>query len=428
MITRILSIALLLVAVPTGPAQAQILKRAQQKVKAKVEQAADKAVDKGIQASENAIKCVVTDQVCIDKAKEEGKEVVLTDQQGAVLDTPAEAEQPAGVRPGEGAWANYDFVPGERVLFFEDFSGDRIGNFPRRLEFINGDMEIVEWEGLRWLRMNSGGAFGVPLPETLPDRFTVEFDLTLPWSMLAVYTGESVGTTVPGYLNDRAMFTVSQFYQAGVVGAGGKARSSLYPNKVLPAEMFTRSRAVSAPVRVRFHVDGSYVKVYLEEHRVANVPTADLLRANKLVFHLGMGPSDGPPLFTNISVNAGGRPMYDALMADGRFVTQGILFDTGSDRLRPESTPTLEEIAAMLQEHPDLRLRIEGHTDSAGDDAANQALSERRAASMKAFLVTERQIDPSRLEVQGLGETTPVGSNETPEGRQQNRRVELVRL
>jgi outer membrane protein OmpA-like peptidoglycan-associated protein len=161
------------------------------------------------------------------------------------------------------------------------------------------------------------------------------------------------------------------------------------------------------------------------------MPRADLLRADKLVFHFTVGGAGGggdPPLITNLSVNAGGQPMYDALMADGRFVTQGIFFDTGSDRLRPESTPTLEEIAAMLEAHADLRLRVEGHTDSVGDDAANQELSERRAASMKAYLVTEKHIDADRLEAHGLGETTPAAPNDTPEGRQQNRRVELVKL
>jgi outer membrane protein OmpA-like peptidoglycan-associated protein len=292
-------------------------------------------------------------------------------------------------------------------------------------------MEVVAWEGRRWLRINSSGAFAIPLPEVLPERFTAEFDVTIPWPMFVVYTGALARGQAPGYLQDRALVMVSQFYQAGVVAAGGQTRSTLYPEKVLPATTFTSGHHLTAPVRVRVHADGAYVKVYLEEHRVANMPRADLLRADKLVFHFTVGGAGGggdPPLITNLSVNAGGQPMYDALMADGRFVTQGIFFDTGSDRLRPESTPTLEEIAAMLEAHADLRLRVEGHTDSVGDDAANQELSERRAASMKAYLVTEKHIDADRLEAHGLGETTPAAPNDTPEGRQQNRRVELVKL
>ena len=82
----------------------------------------------------------------------------------------------------------------------------------------------------------------------------------------------------------------------------------------------------------------------------------------------------------------------------------------------------------MLTTHAGLRLSIEGHTDSEGDDTYNQTLSERRAAAVKAFLVTSYRIDAARLQTQGLGENKPVADNATPEGRQQNRRVELVRL
>lgn len=82
----------------------------------------------------------------------------------------------------------------------------------------------------------------------------------------------------------------------------------------------------------------------------------------------------------------------------------------------------------MLQEHPKLRIRIEGHTDSTGDDASNLDLSERRANAVRDFLVESYDLDPSRLEVRGLGETEPIDDNSTPEGRQNNRRVELVKL
>ncbi len=142
---------------------------------------------------------------------------------------------------------------------------------------------------------------------------------------------------------------------------------------------------------------------------------------------MGWG-ADDPRMIANLRINAGGTPMYDALTAEGRFSTQGILFDTGSDVIRPESTPTLAEIGDMLKKYTDLRIRIEGHTDSQGDDASNQQLSERRAAAVRAFLVSTYGIEEARLESQGLGESTPVASNDSPEGRQQNRRVELVKL
>ncbi len=114
-------------------------------------------------------------------------------------------------------------------------------------------------------------------------------------------------------------------------------------------------------------------------------------------------------------------------MEKGRVATQGILFATGQDRIRPESTPTLTEIAEVLRANPQLRLLIEGHTDNVGADAVNLTLSERRAAAVKTYLVTEAGIAPERLETKGYGEDRPVAPNDTPEGRQQNRRVELVR-
>jgi OmpA-OmpF porin, OOP family len=138
--------------------------------------------------------------------------------------------------------------------------------------------------------------------------------------------------------------------------------------------------------------------------------------------------TNNPVMLGNFRIAAGGRTLYDALSADGRVATQGILFDTGSDRIRPESTPTLQEIGRMLQQHGDLRLRIEGHTDSVGGAEINQALSERRATSVRRHLVERFSVDERRLEAAGLGQAQPVDSNDTPEGRQNNRRVELVRL
>ena len=108
--------------------------------------------------------------------------------------------------------------------------------------------------------------------------------------------------------------------------------------------------------------------------------------------------------------------------------TQGIYFDTGSDRIRPESSPTLKEMGTMLKDHPELKLVIEGHTDNVGKPDANQTLSEKRANAVRQFLVNSYQIEGGRLQAKGLGETKPVASNDSPEGRQSNRRVELAKM
>lgn len=105
----------------------------------------------------------------------------------------------------------------------------------------------------------------------------------------------------------------------------------------------------------------------------------------------------------------------------------GIYFDFASDRLKPESTPVLQEIVAVLKDNPDWKLTVSGHTDNVGGDAYNLDLSKRRAAAVKQTLVTQYHIDPERLATDGFGASRPVDTNDTLAGRARNRRVELTR-
>lgn len=106
---------------------------------------------------------------------------------------------------------------------------------------------------------------------------------------------------------------------------------------------------------------------------------------------------------------------------------EDVLFEFGRAELRPEARSHLTRIAALLREYPERDLLIEGHTDDVGSDAFNVALSERRAASVLGFLAGAG-ISPRRMASRGLGESQPLASNATDEGRSQNRRVELVVL
>jgi outer membrane protein OmpA-like peptidoglycan-associated protein len=109
-----------------------------------------------------------------------------------------------------------------------------------------------------------------------------------------------------------------------------------------------------------------------------------------------------------------------------------ILFDFDKDTLRPDAFPTLEKIAEVLAQYPDAPVLIEGHTDSKGKEKYNQNLSERRAASVKNWLVENAGADGGRIEINGWGEAKPAVPNEKPDGsddpdgRQQNRRVEIT--
>jgi len=112
----------------------------------------------------------------------------------------------------------------------------------------------------------------------------------------------------------------------------------------------------------------------------------------------------------------------------GMVLTLGdVLFATGKAKLNPRANSSLDKLVTFLQANPDRSISIEGHTDSTGADQYNQVLSERRAIAVKNALV-EKGIDLNRVSARGFGETVPVASNDTPLGKQQNRRVEIVIL
>jgi outer membrane protein OmpA-like peptidoglycan-associated protein len=122
----------------------------------------------------------------------------------------------------------------------------------------------------------------------------------------------------------------------------------------------------------------------------------------------------------------GGNGVVDQLKSEGRARLYGILFDTDSDHLKDESKPTLDSLIAAAKTQPTWSFGIEGYTDNVGGDAHNQTLSEKRAASVKAYLVAAG-VDAKRLTTQGFGASKPVASNDTELGRSQNRRVEIVK-
>jgi outer membrane protein OmpA-like peptidoglycan-associated protein len=114
------------------------------------------------------------------------------------------------------------------------------------------------------------------------------------------------------------------------------------------------------------------------------------------------------------------------ITSSGHVAVYGIHFDTGKATIQPDSESVLGEIVKMLQDNADLKLRIEGHTDNQGNASTNQALSDRRAQAVVAYLVAHG-IDASRLSAKGMGQSQPVADNSTDDGRAKNRRVELVK-
>ena len=135
---------------------------------------------------------------------------------------------------------------------------------------------------------------------------------------------------------------------------------------------------------------------------------------------------DEKPLERNLEFTSA-DDMYRGLEAAGFVAVYGIHFDTDRADLKVGASKTLEEVVKLLKAHPDLKVEIQGHTDSTGTDEHNLDLSRRRADTVKAYLQLYG-IAADRLKTTGLGETKPVGDNATEEGRALNRRVELHRI
>lgn len=125
-------------------------------------------------------------------------------------------------------------------------------------------------------------------------------------------------------------------------------------------------------------------------------------------------------------VEVSASEMLDALNRDGFIALYGVLFDTGKDVIKAESEPLLGEIVTLLKDNAALKLSVEGHTDNVGAPKANQALSQKRAESVKKFLAS-KGVEGKRLETKGWGDGKPVSDNRTDAGRAKNRRVELVK-
>jgi OOP family OmpA-OmpF porin len=424
------TVAVALISLPASPTavQAQVLKKLKDTAAQAAEDETMNQVDRMVRSG---VACAFNDLECIQSAEENGQTVVLIDTEGKpIVDEDGQpvsdpevaagmmGEEPAAdapMAPGSDVWANYDFVPGEQVLYVDDFSEDEAGDFPRRLEWLRGNMELVEWEGRLLLRATGESQFAIPVDGGVPEQFTLEFDLYDP-SMAS-------GTVI---VTEEAPRNSRDYYENTRFDFGNWRGSGIWKDRE-PLSTVEDKRMASEIITARIMVDGAHAKAFINERRISNAPRVELARGDRVTFEM-WGRDDKPIYIGNIRLAAGGRDLYDDLVEKGRVATQGILFDVDSDRIRPESTPTLDEIGEMLSDHPDLRIAIEGHTDSDGDDAYNRNLSEKRAAAVRQFLIATYSIEGGRLESTGFGESRPVADNDTPEGKQQNRRVELVVL
>jgi OmpA-OmpF porin, OOP family len=170
------------------------------------------------------------------------------------------------------------------------------------------------------------------------------------------------------------------------------------------------------------------LRIYHKGAKVLDMPTNIYADAKLNRFRFSGYDRSVFPYVSNLKITTAAADTRSKLITEGKLVSYGIYFDSGKDVVKPESYGAVKEIAAVLKENPTVKIKIVGHTDSDGDDAKNLDLSKRRAASVKNYLVTQFQANGNNIETDGKGESAPIESNNTTEGKARNRRVEFLKL
>jgi len=411
-----------------GQIKVDLKRKIESKVNQRVNQKTDKAIDKGLDSVEGSVK---EDEKKTDQANEDQESAGAAEDNQAATDKPAGQEQPQ-----LQSYSKYDFVPGEKVIFYEDFSQDAVGDFPA-LWNTNGSAEIVTtnlYPG-NWMKYVMRECVWTDALLKLPDNYTIEFDI-IPigglegegmsgWNMRLFQAKNAKswdGGSAPG--QGGLWFAVAYYgrpsYSTWLYGTecdelklSGYVEGDQYKEKI------------NQKYHIAIWVQKSRVRVYQEQNKIVDLPKAfptGCVKPDRLRFE------EGGAMISNIRIAVGAPDMRNKLMTEGKLITYGIYFDVNKDVVKPESYGTLKEIATILNEVPDVKVKIVGFTDSDGADAANLDLSKRRAASVKNELVKSFGVNGDRLVTDGLGEGQPVAPNDTPANKALNRRVEFIKL
>ena len=378
---------------------------------------ADKGVKKGFDELEKGIKGIVTeeDSTAVDKGQQAGEQVAAP---GQVAGAENAANAPGAIDAQDAltlSWSKYDFVPGDKIIFEDNLIGEENGEFPSRWDLVRGNTEVAVFGGENVIMMREGAPSIIPYvknPELdyLPEVFTIEMDLYYPGDgnfEIYLYDRKNQKSDSPtGYTYLQIGYDEFSF---------GQARSRN------PDESLSKARWMHISIA---YTSGK-LKAYMDETRLINIPHLDF-NPMGLTLYTYHAHNDNLYYIKNVRIAEGGVKYYDRFLQDGKIVSNGIRFDVGKATLRPESMGVLNEIYKMLNEHPEVAVSVEGHTDSDGDTDLNQKLSEDRAETVMKQLIS-MGISDTRLTSKGFGESMPINTNATPEGKAENRRVEFVR-
>lgn len=401
----------------------KVLKNAKDKTYQRGEQKGDEGVETVLNKAEEKIKNIFKKK---DKKKKEEPQ--------PSEENPEQSQENKNTSTPTKSNSKFDFVAGEKELYFDNFERLNIGDFPAEFN-TNASGEIVNVDGKsgKWLSMTKNGAFIPENIKTLPDNFTLEFEVGLIGNPSNNYSGLGLNFTTneDGLFKD-VLFDWSSsilYLHPGADLASIQILPSSGTNEInndIPMPQWSQNGKRFAKISI-WRQNGR-LRVYVNEDKLIDAPR---FFAESKPYHLAFSRrffEDSELLMTNIRFAVAGADTRNKLITEGRFVTNGILFDVNSDNIKPESGTVLKEMATTLQENPTIRVKIIGHTDSDGADAANLALSQKRAAAVKTALSSFYGIDANRMETDGKGESQPLNKNATPAEKAQNRRVEFIKL
>ncbi len=309
-----------------------------------------------------------------------------------------------------------------------------MGDFPAGWNTTaSGEVVTIEGKPGQRLMFTKGGIFLPELRATLPDNFTLEFDL-LASTTFTTGTDFSVNIVALPKINVPAGWQGADDRFTFTANPSGVSRSDKRQAGTGEAAVEAQAEPFGAQSGGLVHVSvwrqKERLRVYLDQQKVWDVPKAMVatVKYNSILFYVYDAAPDYMYYLTNLRLAVGAPDARNKLLTEGKWVTHGILFDVNSDQIKGTSYGTLKEIASVMKENPALKVKIIGYTDSDGDAAANLELSKKRAAAVKNALVTEFGIDAARMETDGRGASQPVDKNDTAAGKANNRRVEFVKM
>ncbi len=343
-------------------------------------------------------------------------------------------------------YSNYDFVAGNKVLFFDDFSNGNIGDFPVMWN-TTGSGEIVTTDKFtgKWFKMNPSSMTFLDAGLTSVENFTVEFDLILHknenslsadgWDFqICLFSSDTeIGGLHPTDLFPGKIGTRLNFASVSLNETEHNYRA--YNNqteKYFEGKSNKKNTLLEAGklYRFSFWVQKTRLRLYINEEKVFDIQRAlpENTKIDQIRFWTQEDVDANVQLYiSNFRFADATEDIRSKFLTDGKLISYGIYFDSGKDIVKPQSYGALKEIASILAENPTVKVLIEGHTDSDGDDKLNLDLSKRRADNVKKNLVSEFKIDESRIKTNGKGETEQIVDNKTPENKAKNRRVEFIK-